>query len=146
MIRVKGASQYSTEYGQPYVGSVMCKLTSVKTAKYGKSKKKAKKIKRGKKIRGVIQAGSTKSQWYKINMKKKKMKVTLEGKYNCGQLIAEVKYKSYGHWWTQRTWAMRSTDCIKQSTTIKQYKKIGKCYIRVYPDKKSSGAYTLQVK
>lgn len=146
-IRVKGASGEHASYDQPYVGSIKWTNSAVTGIKYGKTKKKAVVLKKNKKRKGVIKAGSTKHQWYKIRTAKKKIKISFSAKNNCGTLYARVHYKSYGKWYKSRMYAMRSSDAYKNACTMtKNFKKKTTYYVEVYPDYKSSGAYTLKWK
>ncbi len=116
---------------------------SAVTMKYGKKKSKAVKLKKGKIRKGVIPAGTTKAQWYKITTKKKKVRVTLSSKNVSGKLYARVYYKSAGKWLSTRMHVSRGG---KESSVCK-LKKTGKkkvtYYVKVYPYYKNSGFYTL---
>ena len=152
-IRVKGAStekttdEYENYADKPYIGTMKWTNTAVTGLKYGATKKKSSLIKRNKTRKGVIKAGSTKAQWYKISTKRKKIKISFSAKNNCGTLYAKVYYKSYGKWYSSRMYAMRSTDGYKSACTLtKSSKKRTTYYIKVYPDYRTSGAYTLKWK
>ena len=147
-IRVKGASTKKMKKGAPYVGSVRWSSVSVKAAKYGKGEKGAVKIKAGKMYKGLFIAASRKAQWFKIKAgKKKKIRIRLYARHNCGSMLAQVRYKSKGNWKTKSLTAMRSTSLWKDSCTVKfDGDKAGPCYVKVYPSYKESGMYKLKWK
>lgn len=115
--------------------------------KSGASQAKARKIKKGKTYTGIIQAGSSKSDWYKIKPNKKtiyvnfrfasndKLKVTLIGKYK-----GKVKDKE------SRTMYLNGTRKIKLYTYGSHYKVSDiTWYVKVSrANSKSSGAYKIK--
>ena len=146
-IRVKGASGDRASYDQPYVGSIKWTNKAVKNIKYGKTKKKAAVLKRNKAKNGVIKAGSRKHQWFKIRTAKKKFKISISAKHNCGTIYAKVHYKTYGRWTSSRMSAMRHDDYYKDSGVMTtNARKKQTYYIEVYPQYKSSGEFILKWK
>lgn len=150
-IRVEGASTLNEGYVNnvktPYVGTIKWTNTAVKKIKYGKKKKKAVKLKKGEVRNGVVLAGNTKHQWYKIKTNKKKFKITFASKNNNGTLYARVHYKSFGKWYKRSLYVMRYDKANKNIGTVTTNKKhMATYYIEVYPDYKTSGAYTLKWK
>ena len=157
-IRVKGASgertsdtaAYPNYSDRPFIGSIKWTNSAVKGIKYGKSKKKAVVLKKNKTRKGVVLAGVTKHQWYKIKTSKKKVKISFYAKNNCGTIYARVHYRTYGShgkWLKGRLFAMRGDSHYKDAGTITKYtKKTATYYVEVYPDYKASGAYTLKWK
>ena len=153
-IHIKSLSAYDDYdmYQHLYIASATLKWTNsaVKGIKYGKTKKKAVVLKKNKTRKGVIKAGVTKHQWYKIKTSKKKIKISFYAKNNCGTIYARVHYRTYGShgkWLKGRLFAMRGGSHYKDAGTITKYtKKKATYYVEVYPDYKASGAYTLKWK
>lgn len=136
-------------YQHLYIASATLKWTNsaVKGIKYGKTKKKAVVLKKNKTRKGLIKAGITKHQWYKIKTSKKKIKLSFYAKKNCGTIYARVHYKSYGRWQKGKLFAMRGDSHYKDMGTLtKNYRGKATYYVEVYPDYKASGAYTLKWK
>jgi hypothetical protein len=145
-VRVKGASLEREAYGQPYIGTVKCTNTGISGIKFGKSKKKASKLKRKKVRNGVLVAGVNGAQWYKLKSVKKKTWITFSAKQNCGTVYARVYYKSGKKWYSNRMFAMRSDNAWKRKAYITSNRKKNTYYIKVYKKGNSSGKYTLQWK
>lgn len=137
----KGASYYIRMRASAAV-SVSCNLTKVSESS-GSKKTKAKSIKKGKTIRGIIPAGDKSADWYKIVIPKKqtlhiyysgltdnKLKLTFSGTY----LKTAKKYVYCGVTSLQHTY---STERVQPGTY----------YVKVERgDSKSSGYYTLKWK
>ena len=146
-IRVKGASAEYEAYGLPYVGNVKWTLSKVKASKYGTSKKKAKAMKKKKTVKGLFVAGNKKAQWFKITNKQKKTKITFLSKKNNGSFKVTVYYKSYGKWYNSTYRVYRSDSSNKNVLTGTVSKKVKHTYyLKVTPDAKTSGYYTLKWK
>ena len=109
----------------------------------GKTKSKAKKIKKKKLYKGTIQAGSGQADWYKYNPKKKNSKVIIKG-YTAKQLKVQCICKGSGN-----TTYTRTIYGPSQSLTLSMYNSKKSCtwYIKISrSDKYSSGYYTLKWK
>lgn len=147
-IRVKGSSPERLKDGYPYVGTVKWKCTAVKAAKCGKNEKKAVGLARNKLKKGLFIAGKRKAQWFKITKNKtKKIKVRLYSKYNCGTILATIKYKSKGKWAKKYLSVIRDDKFWKDSCTVTfDDNKKSTCYIKVYPNHKESGMYQIKWK
>ena len=145
-IRVKGASTELTANDQPFVGSIKWTNSGVKGIGYGTLKNNAVSLQNNKAKSGVIIAGNTNHQWYKIKTSKKKVKISLSAKNNCGKFYARVYYKASGKWYSTKMTVERSADRYKNRFAItNNKKKTAKYYIEIYPKYKASGAYTLKV-
>lgn len=149
-IRVKGASSYYESYDQPYVGNILWKNTKVKAAKSGTKRTKAKKIKKGKTIKGLFVAGDKKTKWYKFTTNKKKVTVIFKAPKTNGTLKVNLVYRenvTKGKFITGNTGsANRSGSYSKPSLQQLFGKKKYTAYIKITPDYKSSGYYTLKWK
>ena len=120
----------------------------------GKSKKKAKIIKRGKKVTGLLPSGKKTARWYKIKLKKnQKLKIYMSF-YGSGKsyfLIKPNKGKSI-----ERTiydnnkalsWDHRVNNSLKIIKTQNKLKKGTVVYVKIYnKNKTDSGVYTLKWK
>lgn len=147
LIRIKGNSSEHNTYKDPYIGTVKWINKSVKAVKFGKSKKKAKTLKKGKKINGMFTAGNKKAQWYKIKSKKKRTNIYISAPKANGSIIGQVYYKSLGKWYSIKLRTFRSDSAYKRSGYIQAYNsRKNTYYVKVYPDYKVSGAYTLKWK
>jgi len=145
-VRVKGASTERESYDSPYVGTVRYTMTGVSGRRFGKSRKRAVRLKRYKTKKGLIIAGVKGSQWYKIKSVRKKTRIWFKGKFNSGTLKARVFYKSYGRWYSDDLSVMRSSDYWKNGCKITSNRKHNTYYIKVYRKGKSTGKYTLRWK
>ena len=128
-----------------FVGVVKYTNAKVKTAKYGSSKKKAKAIKKNKKIKGLFVAGNKKAQWYKVTNKQKKTKITISADKINYALNIKVYYKDGKKWKnasTQLTWQTDYKKDTFQGTINKKAKHT--YYIKVSPEGKTSGSYTIK--
>lgn len=143
-IKVTGYPSKTNEYGE-YYAMVKWTNTKVKPSKYGKKKKKAKAIKRKKTVKGLFVAGKKKPQWYKITTNKKKIRINLKSPKCSGSIKYKMYYKNYNKWYNQtfETWRASSIQPV-DGTVNKKVKHT--YYIKVYPDGKSSGAYTIKWK
>ena len=141
-IMVKGYPSTTNEYGE-YYGMVKWTNTKVKPSKYGKSKKKSKAIKRKKTVKGLFVAGSKKAQWYKITTNKKKIKIDLKSPKCTGFIKYKIYYKSYNKWYntTYQTWRASLYQPVEG---ISNKKVKHTYYIKVTPQGKSSGAYSIK--
>ena len=144
-IRVKGASGEHESYDAPYVGSVKWTLSKVKASKYGKKKSKAKAIKKKKTVKGIFVAGNKKAQWFKITNKQKTTKIYFKSPRNNGSLKATIYYKSLGRWYTQSAHVYRSAGS-NVITGIISRKVKHTYYLKITPENKTSGYYTLKWK
>lgn len=143
-IRVKGASTYrASEY--PYIGSVMWSNKASSQSKYGKKKSKAKAIKKKKTVKGLFTAGNKKGQWYKITNKQKTTKIIFKSPRTNGTIKVKIYYKSLGHWYNSTYSVSRSSGKNPITGTISKKVK-HTYYLKVFPDGKSSGNYTLMWK
>ena len=121
--------------------------TAVSNLKYGKSRSTAAALRQNLAKTGVIKAGSTKAQWYRIRTAKKKIRISFNAKDNCGTMYMRIYYKSGGTWRSVRKKAMRSTDSFKTACKLtKRSNKIVTYYVQVYPKYKASGEYRLKWK
>lgn len=147
-IRLKGNPYYKrTSSTDPYIGTVKWTNTAVKAVKFGTSKKKAVNLKKGKNVKGVFTAGNRKAQWYKIKSKKKHTNIYFSASKANGHFVGEVFFKSKGKWNKWKIYTRRGKKLTKSHGYIK--KNISRqttYYVKVYPDYKTSGAYTLKWK
>lgn len=130
-----------------YYGKMKYTNTKVSPSKYGKSKKKAKAIKKNKTVKGLFTAGSKKAQWYKITNKQKKTKIYIAAPKQNYRMKFTVYYKDGNKWKNTYTILSRQTDYSKdifQGTITKKVKHT--YYIKVTPEAKSSGTYTIKWK
>ena len=130
-----------------YEGIMKYTTTKVKPAKCGSSKKKAKAIKKNKKIKGLFKAGSKKAQWFKVTNKQKKTKITISADKINYALNVKVYYKDGKKWKNASTNLTWQTDYKKntfQGTISKKAKHT--YYIKVTPEGKTSGAYSIKWK
>lgn len=140
-------TSYAKDANNQYVhiGYLKWTNTAVKSAKYGKKKSKAVKIKKKKTKTGLFVAGTTKAQWYKMKINKKKATITLTSTKNCGAIKAKVYYKGYSKWLTTTTSASRSGSYYKVKLTGIN-RNVGTVYVKVFPEYKTSGSYKLKWK
>ena len=132
---------------ESHIGALKWTNTAVANQKYGKSRSKAAALRKELTRIGVIKAGNTNAQWFRIRTAKKKISITFNAKINCGTLYMRVYYKSNGTWRSARKKAMRSTDSFKKTCTLKKRtKKTVTYYVKVYPKYKASGVYRLSWK
>lgn len=130
-----------------YTATVKWTNTKVKSSKYGAKKSKSVAIKRGKTVKGLFVAGNKKGQWFKITNKQKKTKITFTSKNNNDKLKVLVYYKSFNKWYKSTHYVYRSDSGYKNVLTGTVSRKIKHTYyLKVYPDGKSSGMYTLKWK
>gem|GEM_PF-929525 len=143
MMRINVYSLKRNDSGH-YYASMKWTNTPVNGIRYGSSRSSAANLKKALARGGVIRAGSTKAQWYKIKTSKKKIAITLGAKNNCGTIYARIYYKSGGTWHSKRIQVMRSTKKYKKTVTLKKrtHKKVT-YYVQVYPKYKASGAYKI---
>ena len=144
-IRVKGASTDRASYEYPYIGSVMWSNKASSQSKYGKKKSKAKAIKKKKTVKGLFTAGNKKGQWYKITNKQKTTKIIFKSPRTNGTIKVKIYYKSLGHWYNSTYSVSRSSGKNPITGTISKKVK-HTYYLKVFPDGKSSGNYTLMWK
>ena len=144
LIRIKGMSTERTSYDQPYIGNLKWTSHAVKVGKFGKSKKKAKAIKRKKVRNGLFVAGDRKARWYKIKTNKKKIKIYFKSNATNGTLYAKVYYKSYRKWFNVRYAIFRSD--AKKTLKGTSTRKKNTYYIKVYPKGQASGHFSLKWK
>lgn len=142
-IRVKGASTERAQYGLPYIGTVKWTNVVVKGIKYGKTKKKGVVLKKKKKRTGLIIAGNKKPQWYKINSKQKKTRIYFSTKATNGTLYAEVYYKSFGKWYSNKIHIGRHDSYRSNNGYITSNKKKNTYYVKVCPKNSASGQYQI---
>lgn len=144
--RLKGSPYYKRASSKdPYIGTVKWTNKAVKPVKFGKSKKTAVNLKKGKSVKGVFTAGNRKAQWYKIKSKKKKTNIYFSASKANGHFVGEVFFKSKGKWNKWKIYTRRGKKLTKSHGYIK--KNISHqttYYVKVYPDYKVSGAYTLK--
>lgn len=143
-IKVKGYSYDRNDFGN-YVGYVKWTNAKFKQSKYGKSKKKAKAIKKKKTVKGLFIAGKKKAQWFKITNKQKKTRIYLKSPRTNGTIKIKAYYKSYGRWYNVTYSVYRGKVTEKLTGTISKKVK-HTYYLKIYPDKKSSGNFTLRWK
>ena len=117
----------------------------VKASKYGKKKSKAKAIKKNKTVKGLFVAGNKKGQWFKITNKQKKTKITIKSSKNNERFKVIAYYKSFNKWYKDTSYVTRSTGKDVLTGTISRKVK-HTYYIKVVPDGKSSGYYTIKWK
>ena len=143
-IRLKGGSTERADYqsSTPYIGTVKWTNKAIKPAKSGKSKKKAVKLKKGKKVKGLIVAGDKKGKWYKIKSKYHQTKIICSAKNCNGAIVADVMYKSGGKWQKTRCTGVRRSN-PSGSVVIYSTTKKNTFYVKVHPEKKDSGVYYL---
>lgn len=137
---------YTDDKGR-YSGVVKYTTTKVKTAKHGSSKKKAKAIKKNKKIKGLFVGGNKKAQWYKVTNKQKKTLITISADKINYALDIKVYYKDGKKWKnasTNLTWQADYKKDTFQGTINKKAKHT--YYIKVTPKGKTSGSYTIKWK
>lgn len=147
LVRVKGSPGARASEDQPYIGTVKWAVKEATSLKYGKSKKAAAKLGKGKIRNGLIISGSTAPQWYKIVTKQKKLSITLISKGTNGKIRAAVYYKANGSWETANMSVARHPNNSKYVGKIKSNKKKKRTiYIKVYPVFKSTGFYTISAK
>lgn len=143
-IRNMPTAQDSNGY---YTGKVKYTCSKVSPSKSGASKKKAKAIKKKKTVKGIFTAGKKKAQWYKITNKQKKTTISLSTPRINYALKFKIYYKSAGKWYDQ-TFTLTSSPSANKNTiegTV-NIKAKHTYYIKVYPDGKSSGYYTIKWK
>ena len=148
----KGVTYNLKIYGMPtrqdengyYTGKVKYTNSKVTPAKYGSSKKKAKAIKKNKKIKGLFTAGNKKAQWFKVTNKQKKTRITISvGKINYGLNITGY-YKSGSKWKKTESVITWQTDYNSDTFTgTISKKKKHTYYIKVTPRDKTSGSYSI---
>lgn len=143
-IRVKGYSYDRNDAGE-YVGSVKWTNTSFKAGKHGSTKKRSKAMSKNKTVKGLFVAGSKKGHWYKITNKQKTTKIYFKSPRTNGALKVKVYYQSYGKWYDATYYVNRGTGSNTITGTISRKVK-HTYYLKVFPDKKSSGNYTLKWK
>ncbi len=130
-----------------YAGVLKYTNTRISPSKYGSSKKKAKAIKKNKKIKGLFVAGSKKPQWFKITTKQKVTKISINAAKTDYYLNFKVYYKSLGKNKSALSTLGRPTDYNKDTLTGTTNKKAKHTYyIKVYPEAKASGHYTIKWK
>lgn len=144
LIRIKGMSSERLNYNSPYIGNLKWTSHAVKVGKFGKSKKKAKAIKRKKVRNGLFVAGDRKARWYKIKTNKKKIKIYFKSNATNGTLYAKVYYKSYRKWFNVRYAIFRSD--AKKTLKGTSTRKKNTYYIKVYPKGQASGHFSLKWK
>ena len=143
---VKKYSKYKVSVKTPTYLSADGYLVYVKNVawanKSGKSKSKAATLKKGKYKKGVIVAGSTKAQWFKIKKSKnnKTFKVILKGATN-NELKVTI-YKGGKKYYGPNT-VYYNNSGIKLTMF---YAPKGTYYVKVAPGKKSSGYYKVKWK
>ena len=130
-----------------FYGVLMYTNSKVKPCKCGASKKKAKAIKKNKKVKGLFVGGSKKAQWFKVTNKQKKTKITISADKINYALNVKVYYKDGKKWKNASTNLTWQTDYKKntfQGTISKKAKHT--YYIKVTPEGKTSGAYSIKWK
>lgn len=144
-IKVDGSSYLKDKKGR-YVGYVQCSSKKLSASKYGTKKSKAKAIKKKKTAKGLFIAGSSrKGKWYKITNSKKNTYITFKAPKTNGRFKLTFYYKSYGKWYKSTYYASRSDSAV----TFKGYisKKVKHTYyMKVFPEGKSSGTYSIKWK
>jgi len=143
-VKIKGYS-YDRDSSNNYVGSVKWTNTKFSSSKHGKTKGKAKTIKKKKTVKGVFPAGNKKAHWYKITNKQKNTYITFKAPKTNGSMKVKILYKSYGHWYNVTYRAYRDGKPNKITGTISKKVK-HTYYLKVTPDGKSSGTYSLKWK
>lgn len=143
-VKVKGYS-YEKDSNGNYVGSVKWTNAKVKPSKSGKSKGKAKAIKKKKTVKGLIVAGDKKGKWYKITNSQKNTYITFKAPKTNGRIKVKILYKSYGKWYDSTYTAYRDGTSHKITGYISKKVK-HTYYLKVFPDKKSSGTYSIKWK
>ena len=145
-VRVKGMPVYDSTDAN-YWARVKWNNSKVSPSKCGSSKAKAKAVKRKKTVKGLFVAGSKKAQWFKITNKQKTTKIYINSKKNDDAVKFKIYYKSFNKWYDTTYTLMRSDDYYKNTITGTISKKIKHTYyIKVYPDAKTSGYYTIKWK
>ena len=144
-IRVRGSSGKRRAAGKSYVGSVKWTNKRVSRSRYGTKKKKAKTIKKKKTVKGLFVAGKKKPQWYKIKTRKKKTVIKFKAKKSNGTLNMKVYYKSRGKW-HKRSFPVYRNSKKNVIIVTSSKKKKHKYYLKVYPNNKTSGSYTIKWK
>ena len=127
-----------------YISTVKYTNSKVTPAKYGSSKKKAKAIKKNKKVKGLFTAGNKKAQWFKVTSKQKKTRITISvGKVNYGLNITGY-YKSGSKWKSSESVITWQTDYNSDTFTgTVNKKKKHTYYIKVTPRDNTSGSYSI---
>lgn len=130
-----------------YIGKLKWTNSKISPSKKGSSKKKAKAIKKNKKIKGLFVGGNKKAQWFKITNKQKKTKIYIAAPKQNYRMKFRVYYKSGKKWKSVATTLSKQTDYSKDVFTGTINKKIKHTYyIKVTPEAKSSGTYTIKWK
>ena len=130
-----------------YVGVVKYTNSKVAASKCGSSKKKAKAIKKNKTVKGLFAGGNKKAQWFKITNKQKKTKIYIKANKINYALNFKVYYKSLGKWYDATYMLTWQTDYSKDTITGTLNRKAKHTYyIKVTPEGKSSGYYTIKWK
>lgn len=146
---VKKGTTYYVKVASRYNGNGVYGITATNKPikeKSGKNKAKAVTLKKNKKVKGTIVAGSNQADWYKFKLTKniKQMKVFINGGTN-GELKAKV-YNSKGKAVGYNAASIHNTGRSYYLQISGKIKK-GTYYIKVYRgNKKSSGYYTLSWK
>ena len=130
-----------------YVGTLKWTGKKISPCKYGKKKSKARTIKKKKTVKGLFVAGNRKGQWFKITNKQKTTKITVTSKKVNYRMKYKIYYKSYGKWYDITYSTLRSDDYYKDVITGTVSRKAKHTYyIKVFPDAKTSGYYTIKWK
>lgn len=146
----KGKTYYLRVYNMLGV-VIKANFKKVAPAKSGTKKSKAKTIKKGKTIKGVIPAGSKKSDWYKFKLSKSQyVKLSWSAKTNKGIKISVYEGKQHmGDLTSSYTNAKtQSTSIVEKGTNRKIRVPAGTTYyvqVSRY-DTQSSGYYTFKWK
>ena len=144
-IRVRGSSGKRKAKRRSYVGSVKWTNKGVSRSGYGVRKTKAKAIKRKKTVKELFAAGNKKAQWFKITNRQKKTKIMFRSSKNNGSIKVRIYFKSSGRWYN-RTYSVyrHSGKNIITGTVSRKVKHT--YYLKVFPDGKTSGSYSLKWK
>lgn len=155
---------YGVKKGQTYYFAVVSnggvKITASVTAvakSTANSKSKAKSVEKGKTAKGVIIAGDSKADWYKIKLtKSEKLKIAFTCKSNGDNDKYGVKFTFYdtdGKMWTNNSYSYVSPQVPSDGMTITMVDKSGTkfaipsgtYYVKVERlNKQSSGYYTFK--
>lgn len=130
-----------------YVGVLNYTNTKITPSKNGSSKKKAKAIKKNKTTKGLFVAGSKKPQWFKITTNQKVINISFNSAKTDYYLNFKVYYKLNGQNKSILATLGRPTEYNKDTATGTFSKKAKRTYyIKVYPEAKASGYYTIKWK
>lgn len=143
-LRIDGYTSQKNSEGECY-STVKWTNSKVKASKYGKKKSKAKAIKKKKLVKGLFTAGNKKGQWFKITNKQKKTKITIKSSKNNESFKIITYYKSFNKWYKNTSHVYRSNSTNTLTGTVSRKAK-HTYYIKVVPEGKSSGYYTIKWK